>query len=221
MRYKDLTNDHLETLVEKGEINWLAENGFCPAEDGYKFWLAENGWWCWRAKDRYEEWLVETKYKSWLNDKRNRLLPESIIKLLTGESKMEEKGLKAPRLTPAEPGSFEVTWKGFITATTPEEALKIARSQMTWDTPLELMTVTENKGEELSDGWKDRLLKETQEVAERLSTLNTFMAAPDFTHLDRVVKDLLYAQQRTMSEYVQILGKRLEHAGMTFVHKDS
>ena len=32
------------------------------------------------------------------------------------------------------------------------------------------------------------------------------------------IKDLLYSQQRVMSEYVQILGKRLERAEFQFQH---
>ena len=65
---------------------------------------------------------------------------------------------------------------------------------------------------------KARLLIETQEIAGRLNKLNTFMADPAFPKLLRKDKDLLYAQQRVMSAYVQILGKRLERAGSQFAH---
>ena len=65
---------------------------------------------------------------------------------------------------------------------------------------------------------KARLLTETQETAERLNKLNTFMATEHFPKLPREDKDLLYSQQRVMSEYVQILGKRLERAGEQFKH---
>jgi hypothetical protein len=64
----------------------------------------------------------------------------------------------------------------------------------------------------------DRLLTETREVATRLNKLNTFMATDAFPLLPREDKDLLYSQQRVMSEYVQILGKRLERAGQQFQH---
>ena len=64
----------------------------------------------------------------------------------------------------------------------------------------------------------DRLLAETQETAERLNKLNSFMATDAFPELPREDKDLLYSQQRVMSEYVQILGKRIERAGETFSH---
>lgn len=63
-----------------------------------------------------------------------------------------------------------------------------------------------------------RLLIETQETADRLNKLNAFMADTAFPKLPREDKDLLYSQQRTMSEYVQILGKRLERAGQQFEH---
>ncbi len=65
---------------------------------------------------------------------------------------------------------------------------------------------------------KERLLAETRENAERLNKLNTFMAGDAFPKLPREDKDLLYEQQRVMSQYVQILGKRLERAGQTFDH---
>jgi len=65
-----------------------------------------------------------------------------------------------------------------------------------------------------------RLLEETQETAARLNKLNTFMASEHFPKLPREDKDLLYSQQRVMSRYVQILGKRLERAGQQFKHPE-
>lgn len=65
---------------------------------------------------------------------------------------------------------------------------------------------------------QDRLLAETRETADRLNKLNAFMAGDFFPKLQREDKDLLYSQQRVMSEYVQILGKRLERAGQQFTH---
>jgi len=67
---------------------------------------------------------------------------------------------------------------------------------------------------------KIRLLTEAQEVAERLNKLNTFLASDAFPKLPREDKDLLYSQQRSMSKYVQILGKRLERAGQQFKHAE-
>lgn len=61
----------------------------------------------------------------------------------------------------------------------------------------------------------NKLLEETQETAERLNKLNAFMATADFPTLERTDKDLLYSQQRIMSKYVQVLGKRIERAGAT------
>lgn len=65
---------------------------------------------------------------------------------------------------------------------------------------------------------RQRLLAETRETAARLNKLNAFMASKEFPGLPREDKDLLYEQQRTMSRYVQILGKRLERAGEIFSH---
>lgn len=63
-----------------------------------------------------------------------------------------------------------------------------------------------------------RLLTEAQETAARLNKLNLFMGSDAFPLLDREDKDLLYSQQRVMSKYVQILGKRLERAAIKFEH---
>ena len=67
---------------------------------------------------------------------------------------------------------------------------------------------------------KARLLAETQETAGRLNKLNSFMGSEHFPKLPREDKDLLYSQQRVMSKYVQILGKRLERAGQQFAHPE-
>jgi hypothetical protein len=67
---------------------------------------------------------------------------------------------------------------------------------------------------------RERLLTETQETAARLNQLNTFMATPAFPKLERSDKTLLYKQQRVMSEYVEILGTRLELAGKKFEHAE-
>jgi len=53
-------------------------------------------------------------------------------------------------------------------------------------------------------------------IAGKLNKLNLFMVTENFVALDRENKDLLYEQQRTMSKYVQILGKRLELLGVTY-----
>lgn len=73
---------------------------------------------------------------------------------------------------------------------------------------------------EKADAYQTRLLAETQETATRLNKLNAFMATDAFPKLPRADKDLLYSQQRVMSEYVQILGKRLEMAGQEFNHAE-
>lgn len=75
-----------------------------------------------------------------------------------------------------------------------------------------------NANIEMNEEQKQRLLSETQETAARLNKLNVFMGSEDFPKLDREDKDLLYSQQRVMSEYVQILGKRLERSNTPFEH---
>lgn len=46
------------------------------------------------------------------------------------------------------------------------------------------------------------------------------MANSAFPKLDREDKDLLYSQQRVMSKYLQILGKRIERSGGQFKHHE-
>jgi hypothetical protein len=70
------------------------------------------------------------------------------------------------------------------------------------------------------DDFVTRVLIEAQELSEKLNKLNLFMGSAKFPQLTRVEKDLLYEQQRAMSTYVQILGKRLEFYGIQFQHKE-
>ena len=65
---------------------------------------------------------------------------------------------------------------------------------------------------------KSRLITEAQETAKRLNSLNQFMAGDLFPTLPAEDKDLLYSQQRVMSKYLQILGKRINRAGEQFKH---
>jgi hypothetical protein len=70
------------------------------------------------------------------------------------------------------------------------------------------------------ESFTDRLLVEAQDTAERLNYLNIFMGSAHFPVLSREAKDLLYAQQRSMSKYVQILGQRLESLSSGFTHNN-
>jgi len=70
----------------------------------------------------------------------------------------------------------------------------------------------------MNEEQKLRLLIETQEMANRLNKLNAFMATDTFIDLPREDKDLLYSQQRIMSKYLQVLGKRLERVSLKFRH---
>jgi hypothetical protein len=63
-----------------------------------------------------------------------------------------------------------------------------------------------------------RLLTETQDAAGRLNNLKAFMETDAFRKLPLEERELLYSQQRVMSKYVQILGKRLERAEHQFKH---
>ena len=56
----------------------------------------------------------------------------------------------------------------------------------------------------------NRLTEETVYEADKLNKLNAFMKTDKFIRLPREKKDLLYEQQRVMSRFVQILGRRVE-----------
>lgn len=71
----------------------------------------------------------------------------------------------------------------------------------------------------MENSFYDRLLTETQELATKLNALNDFMRTQAFVDLDRQNKNLLYKQSRLMSEYLQILGQRLEILGDKFSFK--
>lgn len=76
-----------------------------------------------------------------------------------------------------------------------------------------------DKAYRVYDTFYDRLLVETQDLADKLNKLHAFLGTPMFAKLDRPNKDLLYEQHRSMSVYVQILGKRLELLGNNFKFK--
>jgi len=82
-------------------------------------------------------------------------------------------------------------------------------------------TGLEREYEFMTKEQKGRLITEAQETAGRLNSLNVFMGGDQFPELSREDKDLLYSQQRTMSKYLQILGKRIERAGSQFKHAES
>jgi len=69
-----------------------------------------------------------------------------------------------------------------------------------------------------AEDWNALLIEEAQQTATRLNDLNKFMGSDRFPILPREDKDLFYEQQRAMSTYVQILGKRIERAGAQFTH---
>jgi len=71
----------------------------------------------------------------------------------------------------------------------------------------------------MENSFYDRLLIEAQELATKTNALNDFMRTQAFVDLDRQNKDLLYTQSRLMSEYLQVLGQRLEILGEKFSFK--
>lgn len=64
------------------------------------------------------------------------------------------------------------------------------------------------------DGWKERLKKETLDLIDKVNSHQDFMRTKEFYELDRVEKDLQYAQHQSMLTYLQILGKRCENNGI-------
>lgn len=59
-------------------------------------------------------------------------------------------------------------------------------------------------------GWKKRLVKEHDEVQERLERLSVFIVGFSFAKLDHRTKSLLRIQQGLMEDYLVVLNMRLE-----------
>lgn len=59
-------------------------------------------------------------------------------------------------------------------------------------------------------GWKKRLVKERDEVQERLERLSVFIVGFSFAKLDHRTKSLLRIQQGLMEDYLAVLNMRLE-----------
>lgn len=58
--------------------------------------------------------------------------------------------------------------------------------------------------------WKKRLVKERDEVQERLERLSVFIVGFSFAELDQRTKSLLCIQQGLMEDYLAVLNMRLE-----------
>ena len=58
--------------------------------------------------------------------------------------------------------------------------------------------------------WKKRLVKERDEVQERLERLSVFIVGFSFAELDQHTKSLLRIQQGLMEDYLAVLNMRLE-----------
>lgn len=61
-----------------------------------------------------------------------------------------------------------------------------------------------------SDNFTRNLSKKIEKNKKDINDLNTYMASCEFTKLSRKEKDLLYEEQRALSKYLQILGKRCD-----------
>ena len=62
-----------------------------------------------------------------------------------------------------------------------------------------------------ADTFKDRLMIEQQELAERLDKLCSFVDSPKFEEVvtDKEQRELLLSQRKYMGEYLFVLGKRI------------
>ena len=62
-----------------------------------------------------------------------------------------------------------------------------------------------------ADTFKDRLMIEQQELAERLDKLCSFVDSPKFDEVvtDKEQRELLLRQRKCMGEYLFVLGKRI------------
>lgn len=74
--------------------------------------------------------------------------------------------------------------------------------------------------QEIMLDWKQRLRIETNELIVKVNKLQDFFRMETFYKLDRVRKDLMYAQLKSMLDYLQILGKRCELEGIELNKED-
>lgn len=59
-------------------------------------------------------------------------------------------------------------------------------------------------------GWKNRLIKERDELQSRLDRLSVFMVGFSFAKLDQRTKSLLRIQRGLMQDYLEVLNMRIE-----------
>lgn len=59
--------------------------------------------------------------------------------------------------------------------------------------------------------WEERLIRERNELEDRLDRLCTFMVGFAYPKLDQRTKSLLRIQRRLMEDYLEVLEMRLEH----------
>lgn len=63
---------------------------------------------------------------------------------------------------------------------------------------------------EISMTFKDRVIKEENELSQKLSKLTDFMQSDSYCNLSAVNQGLLMVQHLTMKNYLDVLGRRLE-----------
>lgn len=59
--------------------------------------------------------------------------------------------------------------------------------------------------------WKERLIRERNELEDRLDRLCAFMVGFTYQKLDQRTKSLLRIQRGLMEDYLEVLEMRLEH----------
>lgn len=68
------------------------------------------------------------------------------------------------------------------------------------------------------EGFEQRLIKENEELKDKVNKLQDFMRTPKFDKLTRTEKTFLYRQLRSMLDYLEVLGERLEYYGLPKPH---
>jgi hypothetical protein len=58
--------------------------------------------------------------------------------------------------------------------------------------------------------WQERLLKERDELIDKLLALNLFFLSEKWTHVHPLVQDLMKQQHKVMKEYLEILNRRID-----------
>ena len=123
--------------------------------------------------------------------------------------KFFEDGVIFENIDPVNRGIYIKTLEGDLKVSKGDYIIKGVKDEIYPCKP-DIFKMTYEKVENSEGTWESRLAVETKELSEKVNKLHTYMATDGFYKLPREDKDLLYAQETAMMQYLQVLGKRCE-----------